>query len=211
MEKIRLVIAEERTLYRQGVAALLRECADFEVVGEAANAEEVRLVCTRTQPDIVLMSRRLAFSYELPGLPDMLRVCCPDAALIILEDSAVKPGTEPEARQARHANGALLLRADIDCHELVRAVRTVVLPSSLVRPPASPPHSITEREKEVIVLIAQGLCNKEIAHRLSISTQTVKNHVSHLLEKLAFADRTQLAVYALEHHFDFSHPNEPTP
>jgi DNA-binding NarL/FixJ family response regulator len=52
-------------------------------------------------------------------------------------------------------------------------------------------------------MIAQGLCNKEVAHRLGIGTQTVKNHVSHLLEKLALADRTQLAVYAVEHNFEF--------
>src|SRR5205823_4997519 len=62
---------------------------------------------------------------------------------------------------------------------------------------------VTERERAVIGLIAQGLCNKEIAQRLNISTQTVKNHVSRLLEKLDCADRTQLAVYALEHHVTY--------
>src|SRR5437588_686435 len=62
---------------------------------------------------------------------------------------------------------------------------------------------ITEREQTIIVMIAQGRCNKEVAHRLGISTQTVKNHVSRLLEKLALADRTQLAVYAIEHNFEF--------
>lgn len=204
MEKIRLVIAEGRTLFRQGLTALLRECADFEVVGEAASAEETRLVCTRLMPDLVLLSRGLAASSAAPDLLDALRVCCPCAVPILLEDGAATPDAAMEAGREESAEGAPVLCADIDRQELYRALRAAVLPLPSSRPAPFPLNPVTEREQEIIALIAEGLCNKEIARRLSISTQTVKNHVSHLLEKLSVVDRTQLAVYAIAHHFDFS-------
>jgi DNA-binding NarL/FixJ family response regulator len=233
MPKIRLVIAEGRTLFRQGLAALLHAEADFVVVGEAANAEEAGRVCTHTRPDLILLSAGLPDTREegTPALLPRLRVCCPDAAIVVLgkmenleaqDDAAHCAAAQAERRRALGSGADAYLHVGLDREELLRTLRAIIAARLCLdnearddgaaeagTSPASrtdesglhegvPKNAITERERSILTLIAQGLCNKEIAHRLGISTQTVKNHVSHLLEKLALADRTQLAVYALE-------------
>lgn len=233
MPKIRLVIAEGRTLFRQGLAALLHTEADFVVVGEAADAEEARRVCTHARPDLILLSAGLPDAREegTPAVLPRLRVCCPEAALVVLGkmenleaqgDAAQCAAAQAERRRALGSGADAYLHIGLDREELLRTLRAIVAAhlcpdneahaSRTAEATASsfshadesglhegvPKSAITERERSILTLIAQGLCNKEIAHRLGISTQTVKNHVSHLLEKLALADRTQLAVYALE-------------
>jgi DNA-binding NarL/FixJ family response regulator len=229
MKPVRLVIAEGRTLFRQGLAALLRAEADF-VVSEAGDAAEARRVCLRVQPDLILLDAALPDGAGHDGLAvtASLRVHCPQAAIVVIGEAegAAAPAAESreewERRRALQAGAAAYLRPTVDQAELFRTLRTAAAvrggddslsslsPAEIAPGDAASPETgadgkpvITERERAVIALLAQGLCNKEIAHRLGISTQTVKNHVSHLLEKLALADRTQLAVYAIEHHFEF--------
>jgi two-component system nitrate/nitrite response regulator NarL len=233
MSRIRLVVAEGRTLFRQGLVALLSTEADFVVVGEAANAEEAHRTCLHVLPDLILLDATLPGGdcAERLDIVTRLRACCPLAAIVVLgeaepleaEDSAGAMTAQIERHRAHYLGAAAYLHAGLDHGELVRALRTVAAarpgtdvnsdstiaeglhqPRSAGTEYSSEPGSIssksslTERESAILVLIAQGLCNKEIAYRLGISTQTVKNHVSHLLEKLALADRTQLAVYTLE-------------
>src|SRR5262245_25354142 len=138
MATIKVVIAEERTLFRQGTCALLRECADFEVVGEAADAEEVRLVCTRTLPDVMLLSERLAFTSEIPGLREALRVCCPDTGIVVLTNEEVADTAVQE--RARQAGIARVLHAYIDWQELARALRTAVVSCHPARQTSCAPH-----------------------------------------------------------------------
>ncbi len=149
--------------------------------------------------------------------------------LALAADAAHQAALQVERNRALFLGAAAYLHVGLDHTELARALRAVAAArlcadhENNVAPtqeedrlragsdacgtnPGSggfdlPKSHLTERESAIVVLIAQGLCNKEIAHRLGISTQTVKNHVSHLLEKLALADRTQLAVYALEQGF----------
>ncbi|HZO89852.1 MAG TPA: response regulator transcription factor [Chthonomonadaceae bacterium] len=231
MAKVRVVIAEGRTLFRQGLAALLNAEADFQVVGEAADADAARRVCIHAMPDLILLASALLEDREEDSLSVIagLRVCCPTATIVVLGEAGALAAeeAEPEAAQAERRRAlrlgaAAYLHVQLDRAELLRALRAVAAArgGADVEGDAAPPEdsaagctspgeagpngkstpaaAITERERAVISLIAQGLCNKEIAHRLGISIQTVKNHVSHLLEKLALADRTQLAVYALE-------------
>lgn len=233
MSRIRLIIAEGRTLFRQGLVALLNAEADFAVVGEAANAEEAHRLSLHVLPDLILLDAALpgADRAERLDIITRLRACCPQAAIVVLgeaepleaEGSACATAAQVERHRVLYLGAAAYLHTGLDHGELVRALRTVAAAHSCTDAdsdsPAAEGHhqprsaeaeyrselgggsaksSLTERESAILVLIAQGLCNKEIAYRLGISTQTVKNHVSHLLEKLALADRTQLAVYALE-------------
>src|SRR5690348_2022489 len=89
MKPIRVVIAEARTLFRQGLAALLASEADLEIVGEAGSAEEVRRLCTRVQPDVILLDAALPSEEETDGLAAIpgLRVCCPHAAILVLGEA----------------------------------------------------------------------------------------------------------------------------
>jgi DNA-binding NarL/FixJ family response regulator len=229
MQRIRLVIAEARTLFRQGLAALLAAEPDFDIVGEAGDTDEVRRVCSRVHPDLILLDAALPDPATPDGLAIIsgLRVLCPQAAIVVLgeagsggssglvlPESETDTAAQAERRRALQLGAAACLQPSIDHEELIRALRTALTAQHCQdsaeeevadAESAEAGHrrregrqSITVREKAVIGLVAQGLCNKEIAHRLGIRTQTVKNHVSHLLEKLALADRTQLALYALQ-------------
>lgn len=213
MKPVRVVVAEERSLFRQGIGALIRLIqpdlcgADpsYDVVGEAGSLETLRMVCARVSPDLVVMSARLAGAAS-----DWSRVvaCLQDDARRV---SVILLGEEPNEigaarRLAAQAGAVAYLPVTVEREELARALRFAVTgppggeePSPPLHRRAGASHPITERERAIIHLVTHGLCNKEIACRLGIGAQTVKNHVSHLLEKLALADRTQLAVYALEH------------
>lgn len=233
MQKYRVVIAEGRTLFRQGLAALLRTAPDFEITGEAANAEEARRACARLQPHLVLLDSALpgAGHPDGPKILPGIRACCPNSLTVVIgeadgraEDDPAGRNAEAERCRALLQGAAAYLPATVDQTELLRVLRQVLSAPVETLPAAAYRHhqdgadwsgeqngecretvcrgvKCTEREKDIIALIAQGLCNKEISYRLGISTQTVKNHVSHLLEKLNLADRTQLAVYAIEHRF----------
>src|SRR5579871_6753110 len=211
MEKLRLVIAEGRTLFRQALAALLGAEPDVEIVGEASEADEVRRVCSRLQPDIVLLEAGLPcnLGYDALALLTGLRAVSPCSAIVVigkagsgvvlgepLSAKAAEGAAEAERKRALHLGAAACLHPTVDRQELLRTLRHIVVshedppPAEILREPNG--RSLTERESEILALIAQGLCNKEIAQRLNIHTQTVKNHVSHLLEKTALADRLQL-------------------
>ncbi len=226
MAEIRVLIAAGRTLFRQGLTALICSYPGFHVVGGAADADEARRFAVRERPDLILLDIELPCTEGGCDIVACLRAACAHTAIVVLGEADRTAGSEEEAESAlreerAHAmmqGAAAYLPARADAGEMRRLLTAVA--ATVTKSDASPgslptvdsqPRSasgprinpITEREREIIVMIAQGLCNKEVAHRLCISTQTVKNHVSRLLEKLALADRTQLAVYAVEHHFDF--------
>lgn len=223
MHITRVVIAAHRTLFRQGLTALIGSDAEFEICGEAADRDETRRVCARVHPEIILLESELLDAGKDCGMIPCLRVACPDADIVVISEMSHAMLKDEDAENHRaeksralQQGAAAWLPADIDQAELRRVLRTIASArqcgeeegegAQTAAKPALTAHSrhaVTERERMIIKLIAEGMCNKEVAHRLDISTQTVKNHVSHLLEKLALADRTQLAVYAIEHNFDF--------
>ncbi len=211
MENIRVLIADDHRLFREGVRSLLASLAHVEVVGEAATGEEAITLASSTQPDVVLMD------IQMPGLNGIeatrrILTASPRAGIIVLtmydDDDSVFAAMRAGAR------GYLLKGADQS--ELVRAITAVSNGEALFSPAiakrliafftglrketaaqiAFP--DLTDREREVLDLIAQGLNNTEIAQRLYLSGKTVRNHVSNIFSKLQVADRAQAIVRARE-------------
>jgi DNA-binding NarL/FixJ family response regulator len=206
MGAIRIAVAGRETLYRQAIIELLRSEPGIEVIGEAADTRAACGVCVREAPDILVIEGILAMEYDGPSPLDTLRACSPSTLLVVIgavEESALAEHGRRDA--VRRTAGIMVVPPVTDRRELVRLLRTAIgsRPTANSDERAPVPRSrrdLTERERDVLALIAEGRCNKEIALGLGISTQTVKNHVSHLLEKLTLEDRTQLAVYAIETH-----------
>ncbi len=206
MSPVLIVIIERRTLFRQGIAAIVRSESDFELAGEAADADEARRICLRIQPNIILLDAALPTEIDRDGLHLIasLKVSSPHSHVVILAragDDRPESTAQSERAEAIKNGAAAYISPTLDQKEFLSILHQAALYG---HPHHSHTHnteaSLTDREREVIALISEGMSNKEVAHRLGISIQTVKNHVSHLLEKLALADRTQLAIYAYENH-----------
>jgi NarL family two-component system response regulator LiaR len=218
-EKIRVLIVDDHAMVRQGLRTFLElqdsESLPIEVTGEAANGVQAVELARKTQPDVILLDLVMP---EMDGIQATARIMesNPNTRVIILTSF----GEEDKVLPAIRAGAQGYLLKDIPPNELVQAVREVYqgkvqlhpevakkLMSAVAgkdTPPAShaaPPseEGLTEREQEVLQLIANGRNNREIAEKLVISEKTVKTHVSNILSKLHLDDRTQAAIYALRH------------
>ena len=209
---IRVIVADDQTLVRAGFRAILEVQDDLEVVGEAEDGEEAVALARKLRPDVVLMDIRMP---NIDGIEATRRLTRDgDAPRILILTTFDLDEYVYEAMKAG-ASGFLLKDAPRD--QLVGAVRTVaagdaLLAPALVRrliedfvrrpaPGARPPpelDALTEREREVLTLIARGLANAEIATRLFVSEATVRTHVTHILAKLGLRDRVQAVVLAYE-------------
>jgi NarL family two-component system response regulator LiaR len=213
--KVRVLIVDDHAIVRQGLRTFLelQDTSDLpiEVVGEAANGLEAVELARKTQPDIVLLDLVMP---QMDGIQATSRIleCSPRSRVIILTSFGEDDKVLPAIRAGAH--GYLL--KDIPPAELVQAVREAYLGKVQLHPDiarklmsavagkeelsagrASVENGLTDREHEVLALIADGLNNREIAEKLVISEKTVKTHVSNILGKLGLADRTQAAIYAL--------------
>ncbi|HYO50781.1 MAG TPA: response regulator transcription factor [Chloroflexia bacterium] len=206
VEKISLVIVDDHAIVRQGLRTYLELQPDIEVVGEASDGREALEVVRDTLPDIVLMD------LVMPNVDGVeatrtITLLSPSSRVIVLTSFS-----EDEKVFASIKAGAQgYLMKDVLPQELVRAIRTVHRGEAQLDPeiarklmqeftnpqPTAPKHDLTERELEVLRLIAQGKSNKDISEDLVLSEKTVKTHVSNILQKLHLTDRTQAAVYAL--------------
>ena len=204
---IRLFVTDDHSIVRKGVRATMELVPDIEVVGEAANGLEALVRLADCEPDVVLMDLLMP---EMGGIEAIqaIKERYPQVRILVLTTFAGEDQVFP-AIQA----GALGYQLkDSEPEELVRAVRQVYAGESalhpviarkvlqeLTRPPEKPltQDPLTPREVEVLGLVAQGLENPEIAHKLVISEATVRTHVSNILGKLHLASRTQAALYAL--------------
>jgi len=210
MESIRVLIADDHTLFRDGLRALLASIPDIEVAGEAANGTEVLRLAVQHQPDVILMDIQMPDLNGIEATRLILRTS-PHIGIIVLtmfqDDDTVFAAMRVGAR------GYVLKGADQGV--LLRAVRAVANGESLFSPeiaarlmqffaslePAARPEifpELTEREREILSYIADGQTNAEIAERLVISMKTVRNHVSNIFSKLQVADRAQAAIRARE-------------
>ncbi|MGD0980421.1 MAG: response regulator transcription factor [Solirubrobacteraceae bacterium] len=211
---IRIVIADDQALVRAGFRVLLDSEPDVEVVGEAANGEEAISLARRHRPDVVLMDIRMP---DVDGLEATRRIAADPglAGVKVLILTTFESDENIFAALRAGASGFVL--KDTEPTELLQGVRVVADGAALLapsvtrrliaelaaRPPRHPvrPEQLdvrTDREREVMGLVAAGLNNAQIAERLTVSSATVKTHVSRTMGKLGAHDRAQLVVLAYE-------------
>ncbi len=208
---IRVMLVDDQNLVRKGVRSLLELSEEIEVVAEAADGREAVRTIPEIKPDVVLLDMRMP---EMSGL-DVLRTLSKAGELpptIILttfdDDELVLGGIKAGAR------GYLL--KDVALAELVNAVKTVAEGGSIVKPAVTQrllkglenlktdfysldrPDPLTDRETEILRLMAGGYSNKEIANSLGVAEGTIKNHVSNILSKMGVRDRTRAVLKAFE-------------
>ena len=206
---IRILVADDHPVVRDGLVAMLGTQPDFEIVGTAATGREVLRLAQATNPDVILLDLEMP---ELDGVEVMkeLRAACPEARALVF--TAFDTDERIHAALKAGARGYLLKGAPRD--ELFNAVRVVSEGGSLLQPvvaskllrrlsePAAEvapePDTLTPREHEVLRLLAEGKVNKEIAVALTISERTVKFHVSSILGKLGAGNRTEAVRVAVQ-------------
>jgi DNA-binding NarL/FixJ family response regulator len=200
---IRILLADDHAMVRQGLRGFLSLSDDLETVGEATDGTEAVDLAHRLRPDLVLMD------LLMPGLDGISATAAIRRDLPAVEVMALSGYLEPRMiADALHAGAVGYLLKDTDADELQRAVRAAAagqvqlspaVAARLVRDvhvPANPPQ-FTRREEQVLVLLARGRANGQIARELHIAPQTVKTHVSSILGKLGAQSRTQAALYAM--------------
>ncbi len=206
-DAVRLLIADDQALFRSGLARLLDSDPRVHVVAEAADGREAIAKAAEHRPDVIVMDVRMP---NMDGIETMQRIAVnqPDVKVLFLSSfetdgsvlQALKSGacgyvlkdSMPEAIISS------ILAVDAGEQVLSRAVgRRVVEMAVGGGPPKEKFDGLTVRELEILKLVATGLSNKQIAYRLKISVKTVRNHVSHIYEKVGVVDRSQAAVYAV--------------
>lgn len=210
---IRVLLADDQALVRAGFRALLSAQPDITVVGEAADGAEAVAQVLSTTPDVVLMDIRMP---RLDGLEATRRIAadprCGGSRIVILTTFDL----DEYVFEALRVGASGFLVKDTEPVDLLRGVRAVAAGDALLSPgvtrrlieqfasrsrvPAAPRdlRALTDREREVMALVAEGLSNEDIAGRLHVSPATAKTHVSRAMVKLGARDRAQLVVYAYE-------------
>jgi len=204
MEPIRILIVEDQTLMRQGMKTILDLEPGLRVVGEAADGEAGVHMALDLRPDVILMDVQMP---RLNGIEAIAAICAvwPEARVIILTTFS----RDDYVFQGVRAGAVGFLLKDAPVEDLIQTIRRVhvgevfIQPEiasrllrELISPQATPIEPLTEREREVLVLLAQGHSNRDIAERLVLAEGTVKNHVSNILAKLQAENRTQAADIA---------------
>jgi len=206
-EAIRVLVVDDHPVVRQGLRAFLDLQDGIEVVGEAADGGEAERLVLELVPDVVLLDLVMP-KVDGIGAIHRMRAVSPATRILVLTSFA----DDDKVFAAVKAGAAGYLLKDVNHADLADGIRTVHRGESLLHPTvaaklmrefAQPdrrdasPDRLTEREMEVLRLLAKGMSNKEIASELGVAEKTVKSHVSNLLQKLHLADRTQAALYAV--------------
>ncbi|MBV9471695.1 MAG: response regulator transcription factor [Solirubrobacterales bacterium] len=209
MSRLRVVIADDQPLMRAGFRAVLEASGEVEVVGEAGDGQEAVAAVRALKPDVVLMDVRMP---KLDGIEAIRQL--PSHRVLVLTTF----GLDEYIVEALRAGASGFITKDVPADELVRAVRVVAAGDALLTPAitrqlldrvarrlpapvAGGPDvlaELTEREREVLELLARGMSNAEIADALVVGEATVKTHVSNVLMKLGLRDRVQAVVLAYE-------------
>jgi DNA-binding NarL/FixJ family response regulator len=207
MELIRILLVEDQTLMRQGLKTILNLEPGLQVVGEAPDGESGIHQALDLRPDVILMDVQMP---DMSGIEAIAAICAvwPQARIIILTTF----GRDEYVFEGVRAGAMGFMLKDAPADDLIRVIHRVhageafiqpEIASRLLRELIAPQDWLTEplseREREVLVLVAQGYSNREIAERLVLAEGTVKNHVSNILGKLQAENRTQAADIARRH------------
>jgi DNA-binding NarL/FixJ family response regulator len=201
---IRLLVADDHPVVRDGLRGMLAGQPDLEVVGEAADGAEAVALVPRLRPDVVLMDLRM------PGMDGVeairrLRTSRPDVRVMVLTTF----DTDTDVVRAIEAGATGYLLKDTPREELVRAIRAAARGEAVLAPAVAtkllgqmrapaPAGALSARELEVLELIARGATNREVGAKLFISEATVKTHLLHVFDKLGVSDRTAAVATAIE-------------
>jgi len=211
---IRVLLVDDQVLFREGLEILLSVHKDIQIVGNASNGQEAVEVAAQVRPDVVLMDVRMPV---LDGVraTSLLKDVLPQSKVIVLTTF----DDDEYIFDALRSGAVGYLLKDVDSAQLVEAIRAVARGESILEPSVAAKviaefsrvssmvpsvqmeqlvEPLSERELEILVLIARGASNKEIANQLYITEGTVKNHITHILSKLGVRDRTQAAIKAKE-------------
>jgi DNA-binding NarL/FixJ family response regulator len=207
---VRVLLADDHQLMREGTAALLGADERIEVVGLARDGREALALAERRRPDVVLLDLNMPVLGGLEACARLRDGGGPEVLMLTVSDE------EPDLYAALRVGAAGYLTKDVPPAELIEAVLAVARGEPRIAPamasrmlaelgraaPAAPPdplEPLSDRERDVLALLAEGLRNREIAERLVISEATVKTHVRHVLEKLRFRNRAEAAAFAARH------------
>ncbi len=207
---IRIVIADDHKMIREGLKQLLELDGDIQVVGEASDGEQCIQKVIETNPDVLLLDINMPTMNGLQTLQELRRNNNKQKVLMLTIHNEI----EYLLRAVEIGVNGYILK-DSESSVLKKAIYTIYQGETYIEPSLTPElkermqrsssssntEILTRREIDVLKLLAEGLFNKEIAYRLSISEKTVKNHVSNIFKKISVSDRTQAAVYAIKNNF----------
>ena len=217
-ERIRVLIVDDHAIVRRGLRGLLEIVDDFDVVGEAVDGEEAVQLSETRAPDVVLMDLVMPAKDGITAIRE-IKARHPDIEIVALTSFV----EEEKVVSALEAGATGYLLKDADEREVIDAIRAArdgevrldpavakLLAERFRRRPAAPPvDPLTDRELDVLGLLACGLSNREIAAELCIADCTARTHVSNILGKLGFSSRTQAALFASEHGIRPGHAPAP--
>lgn len=204
--EVKIVLADDHEVVRNGLRMVLEAEGGFEVVAEAGDLETTRRYVRAHRPDVLVLDLNLPEGSSLPAIPELL-ADSPDTAVVVLtmqQDPAF-------AREAMRAGALGYVLKHSAGSELVEAVRAAAAGETYLNPklgallaaapaePAGPPDGLTEREVDILRLIGLGHTNTEIAERLYLSVRTVESHRAHIQQKTGRTSRSELVRYALDH------------
>ncbi|MFW5708821.1 MAG: response regulator [Chloroflexota bacterium] len=205
-QKIRVMIVDDHNMVRKGLVVLLEGFDDLEIVADVGDGELAYNHCHEDCPDVILMDMIMPRVNGVEATR-LIKEVCPETQIIALTSFS----DETKVQDALQAGAIGYLMKDVSGNELANAIRRAHVGESTLAPAAAqvliqatarPPslgHDLTNREREVLALMIDGLNNREIGERLVISNSTVKNHVSSILSKLQTTSRTQAVALAVEH------------
>jgi DNA-binding NarL/FixJ family response regulator len=201
---IRVLIADDHAVIRTGLAQLVSAIDGVELVGAARNGQEAIELCAGSAPDVVLMDLEMPV---VDGIEATLQIKAvqPEIAVVILTSFSDRD----RILRALDAGAAGYLLKDVEPNDLARAIEAAAVGDVPLDPKAarallsarttsSPGEALSEREREVLLMVAEGLPNKLIARKLSLSEKTVKAHLTSVFRQIGVTDRTQAALWAVE-------------